>query len=175
MKETVKKIVVGVMALATATTFFVGCTNSTETQSDTSSSSSYSEIIDTPGVPADTAPEFSVQFKYWYDTVTESFESEGDEFIVSGRTPIYASEGQFAPNDLYRHFRIEGTGERIYAISPASAEEIGGKFQAILDKSGKEQLTTLADRIKSTEKLEDALKSDTVYNVFANNMETGIS
>lgn len=191
MKETIKKIIVSVMAMASITTFFVGCSGNQESLPPDTSTTVSSSITETPGVPVATG-EFTVQFAYWFDSITEPFtnafeatgktllgkipiykDTEGNELIVSGRNPVYLDDGKIAPNDLFKHLRTEATGERVYAYLETPADEIATKFEQLLKDTGTTQLTSLAERISSDNRL--TFLDGVRYDVYVNNMPTDIT
>ena len=191
MKQTVKKVIVGIMAMATFTAFFTGCSGN-QPDPDISSSTSTSTSADiTPGVPTSDS-EFSVQFAYWYDSIKETFDNKfeatekklldsvpiyadatGNEFIVSGREALSLTGGQISPNDLYRNLRKEGTGERYYITLEEPAAEIASKFQAILEENNAKAPETYEERRSSDNRL--TLAGTMEYKVFLNNIDTGLT
>ena len=191
MKQTVKKVIVGIMAMATFTAFFTGCSGN-QPDPDISSSTSTSTSADiTPGVPISDS-EFSVQFAYWYDSIKETFDNKfeatekklldsvpiyadatGNEFIVSGREALSLTGGQISPNDLYRNLRKEGTGERYYITLEEPAAEIASKFQAILEENNAKAPETYEERRSSDNRL--TLAGTMEYKVFLNNIDTGLT
>ena len=191
MKQTVKKVIVGIMAMATFTAFFTGCSGN-QPDPDISSSTSTSTSADiTPGVPISDS-EFSVQFAYWYDSIKETFDNKfeatekklldsvpiyadatGNEFIVSGREALSLTGGQISPNDLYRNLRKEGTGERYYITLEEPAAEIASKFRAILEENNAKAPETYEERRSSDNRL--TLAGTLEYKVFLNNIDTGLT
>lgn len=191
MKETIKKIIVSVMAMASITTFFVGCSGNQESLPPDTSTTISSSVTETPGVPVATG-EFTVQFAYWFDSITEPFtnafeatgktllgkipiykDTEGNELIVSGHNPIYLDDGKIAPNDLFRNLRTEVTGERVYAYLETPADEIATKFEQLLKDTKTTQLTSLAERQSEDNRL--TFLDDVRYDVYVNNMPTDIT
>ena len=191
MKETIKKIIVSVMAMASITTFFVGCSGNQESLPPDTSTTVSSSVVETPGIPVATG-EFSIQFAYWFDSVTEAFtnpfeatgelflnkipiyrDTDGNELIVSGRQPIYLKDKKIAPNDLFRNLRTEATGERVYAYLETPAKEISEDFEKLLKDTKTTQLQALAERISNDNRL--AFLDDVRYDVYVNNMPTDIT
>lgn len=191
MKQTVKKIIVGIMAMATFTTFFTGC-SSNQPESDISTSTSTStssELL--PGTPVSDS-QFSVQFDYWYDSLKSTFDNKfeptgkllfsrlpiyrdnnGKEFIVSGREQFYTSPDSLPVNDMVRRLRKEVTGERYYATLHEPAGTIAAKFNALLEKDGARAPETYEERVSSDNKL--TLNDSIEYKVFLNNIDTGLT
>lgn len=191
MKQTVKKIIVGIMAMATFTTFFTGC-SSNQPESDISTSTSTStssELL--PGTPVSDS-QFSVQFEYWYDSIKSTFDNKfeptgetlfsrlpiyrdnnGKEFIVSGREQFYTSPDSLPVNDMVRRLRKEVTGERYYATLHEPAGTIAAKFNALLEKDGARAPETYEERVSSDNKL--TLNDSIEYKVFLNNIDTGLT
>ena len=180
------------MAMATITTFFSGCSGNQESlPPDTSSTSTSSDI--TTGI-IDTDGEFSVKFQHWYDSITKQVEnnfidtgktllnkikidqdSEGNELIMSGRTPIYMLNGKLFPNDFYRNLRVEGTGQRIYSYLETPAEEIEANFKRVLADANATQTTSYEERKADITGNGLALSDNTEYSIYVDNMETDIT
>lgn len=194
MKQTVKKVIVGIMAMATITAFFTGCSGNQSDPDISSSTSTTSTSADiTPGVPI-SDNEFSVQFAYWYDSIKESFDnkfeatekkllssipiyadSTGNEFIVSGREAIPLADGQLTYADLYHNLREAGTGERYYLTygDPDTCDT--SKFKALLEQEANNAQSpeTYEERTSSDNRL--TLADSVEYKVFLNNMDTGLT
>lgn len=143
------------------------------------------------------ANTFSIKFKYWYDNpdVQEAQEkipnpggddngetfldlaglpiytdADGNEYIISGRTPVYLKDGKIASKDLYNLLRNEGTGERLYYNVAGSVDELISDFKSRLEAIGARQILTYDERVAND--TDPELKNDT-YEIFVNNMSTG--
>lgn len=143
------------------------------------------------------ANNFSIKFKYWYDNPDvqeaqsqipnpggddngETFldlaglpiytDPDGNQYIISGRTPVYLKDGKIASKDLYNLLRNEGTGERLYYGVADSMDDLISEFRSRLEAIGARQILTYDERVAGDTSPE--LK-ETTYEIFVNNMSTG--
>lgn len=154
----------------------------------------------TPGITDTGVEDSGIQFKYWYDgdlavetqklsaTATDAMaltgahfmdieklpirkDTDGNEYIISGRTQVYLSHGKMASKDLYAFLR-DDEGYRYYTILPAPVKDLLDIFGARMLASGKTQAATFEERVSSNDQLEEINKG-LEYDVFLNNIDIG--
>lgn len=159
---------------------------------------SLTDDIDPTDPTTPDANTFSIKFKYWYDNpdVQEAQEkipnpggddngetfldlaglpvytdSDGNEYIISGRTPVYLKDGKIPEKDMFQNFRTEGAGERIYVGLVESATKSTEKFAEMLKEINRQQPATYDERVAATDtgKIDDEKE----YAVYVNNADTG--
>ena len=150
-----------------------------------------------PGDP--TTPDantFSIKFKYWYDNpdVQEAQEkipnpggddngetfldlaglpiytdSDGNEYIISGRTPVYLHNGKISQVE-FRRLRDEN-GNKIYYVANVDGQGPEDVKQGIKDYAEKmaEQTKTYEERILNNQQTPDSLAGQKIY---LNNIDT---
>lgn len=147
----------------------------------------------------DTTPDannFSIKFKYWYDNpdVQEAQEkianpggddngetfldlaglpiytdASGNQYIISGRTPVYLQEGKISKADMVS-LRSEGDGKKYYMMCPAGAFESLAAVKEKIAASEKTQLATYEERVSNGT---PATKIEGTVAVYMNNTDTG--
>ena len=93
-------------------------------------------------------------------------DSNGNEYIISGRTPMYLADGKLAPDVLFKGLREEATGLLHYFNIVASTDE----FETALDVGGYTQPKNYTDRVMNDTEPE---VSSELYEVYLNNITTG--
>lgn len=145
------------------------------------------------------ANNFSIKFKYWYDNpdVQEAqsqipnpggddngdtfldlaglpiyTDPDGNQYIISGRTPVYLKDGKIPEKDMFQNFRTEGAGERIYVGLIESTTKSAEKFAEMLKEINRQQPETYDERVAApdTGKIVDEQE----YAVYVNNTDTGM-
>ncbi len=97
-------------------------------------------------------------------------DSEGNEYIISGRTKVYLKDGKIAPKDLFNYLRVETSGERIYVGLVDSTYQTVSEFASKVAALNQKQPETYDERIGSGDG--GSLSSDKVYEVYLNNTDT---
>ena len=143
------------------------------------------------------ANNFSIKFKYWYDnpdvqeaqakTPTpggddsgETFldlaglpiytDSSGNQYIISGRTPVYLKDGKISEKDML-NLRSESDGKRFYMMYPAEAFD---SLTAVKDKIAASEKTQPATYDERVENDTPATKIEGTVAVYMNNTDTNI-
>lgn len=93
-------------------------------------------------------------------------DSNGNEYVISGRTPVYLADGKLAPDVLFKGLREEATGILHYFNVVASTDE----FETALDAGGYTQSKNYTDRVINDAEPE---VSSELYEVYLNNITTG--
>ena len=150
------------------------------------------------GITVTDTSSFSIKYKYWYDnpdviqaqseltptgqtdtgelfldkwTIYE--DNEGNQYIMSGRTPVYLSEGKIASKDLYNYLRTQDTGERSYVATSSDFAERILAFDTALAEAEAEQPETYEDRVAAVDaSIENPAQ---VRDVYVNNMKMSVT
>lgn len=140
MKRQVKSLILGIMTAALTTSFFTGCQNTPNPSEFESHIDITDDII--PGIGDSGTDSFSIKYKYWYDNpdlaeaqaesltndgspTGDTFltthpiyeDSKGNEYILSGRTKVYLSDGRIDSKSALL-LRAEN-GDKIYSTTIA--------------------------------------------------------
>ncbi|MCI5668750.1 MAG: hypothetical protein MR291_08340 [Oscillospiraceae bacterium] len=157
---------------------------------------SLTDDIDPTDPTTPDANTFSIKFKYWYDNPDvqevqeripnpggddngETFldlaglpiytDSDGNEYIISGRTPVYLHNGKISQVE-FRRLRDEN-GNKIYYVANVDGQGPEDVKQGIKDYAEKmtEQTKTYEERLNNNQQTPDSLAGQKIY---LNNIDT---